>query len=171
MGKEGKETSFSNIFRWTLDPQVGMISLEHLRRGVDNPVFLFHLQPSSLHSLASIDSHLCAEDTYLGQILCAPNCLSPQMAGNRTQKERRASLLLFLSLKNTYSKRGNSDTVVPMYFSYFTILEFFLCLLWQKDFPGSILLVILTYYLRPVSSGLSGSKSKKSITFTVHRVP
>ena len=76
MGKEGKETSFSNIFRWTLDPQVGMISLEHLRRGVDNPVFLFHLQPSSLHSLASIDSHLCAEDTYLGQILCAPNCLS-----------------------------------------------------------------------------------------------
>jgi hypothetical protein len=74
-GKDGKEISFSNIFRWTLDPHVGMISLEHLRQGIDNPVFLFHLQPSGLHSLSSKDSHLCAGDTYLGQILCAQNCL------------------------------------------------------------------------------------------------
>lgn len=74
-GKEGKEISFSNIFRWTLDPQAGIVSLEHLRLGIDNPVFLFHLQPSSPHSLSSIDSHLCAGDTYLGQILFAPHCL------------------------------------------------------------------------------------------------
>jgi hypothetical protein len=74
-GKDGKETSFSNIFRWTLDPHAGMVSLEHLRQGIDNPVLLFHLQPSGLHSLSSIDSHLCAGDTYLGQILCTQNCL------------------------------------------------------------------------------------------------
>ncbi|HEX4840353.1 MAG TPA: DUF6314 family protein, partial [Rhabdochlamydiaceae bacterium] len=54
---------------------VGIISLEHLRQGIDNPVFLFHLQPSGLHSLSSKDSHLCAGDTYLGQILWAQNCL------------------------------------------------------------------------------------------------
>lgn len=74
-GKDGKEISFSNIFRWTLDPLAGMVSLEHLRQGIDNPVLLFHLQPSGLHSLSSVDSHLCAGDTYLGQILCAQNCL------------------------------------------------------------------------------------------------
>ncbi|MBS0649195.1 MAG: winged helix-turn-helix transcriptional regulator [Verrucomicrobia bacterium] len=75
IAKDGKETSFSNIFRWTLDRPAGMISLEHLRRGANHPVFLFHLRPSSFHTLSSVDSHLCAGDTYLGQILCAPNCL------------------------------------------------------------------------------------------------
>lgn len=74
-GKDNKEISFSNIFRWTLDPLAGVVSLEHLRQGIDNPVLLFHLQPSGLHSLSSVDSHLCAGDTYLGQILCAQNCL------------------------------------------------------------------------------------------------
>ena len=67
-GSEGKEMSFSNVFRWTLDKTSGMISLEHLRRGVSRPVFLFHLAPSGSSSLASIDSHLCAEDAYFGQI-------------------------------------------------------------------------------------------------------
>lgn len=66
--KQGAEVSFSNIFRWTLDRQAGVISLEHLRRGPDHPVFLFHLAPSGKHSLSPIDSHLCEGDTYLGQI-------------------------------------------------------------------------------------------------------
>jgi len=64
----GPEVSFSNAFRWTLDRKAGVISLEHLRRGPDRPVFLFHLAPSGKHSLASIDSHLCGEDTYFGSI-------------------------------------------------------------------------------------------------------
>jgi hypothetical protein len=75
LGKDGKEIVFSNIFRWTLDRKAGLISLEHLRQGIDHPVFLFHLLPSGLHCLSSIDSHLCAGDTYLGQILCAQNSL------------------------------------------------------------------------------------------------
>jgi hypothetical protein len=66
-GERG-EIDFSNLFRWTLDRSSGMISLEHLRRGPNHPVFLFHLIPSGSHSLASLDSHLCAEDTYFGQI-------------------------------------------------------------------------------------------------------
>lgn len=67
-GKQGGKFSFSNVFRWTLDRNAGLISLEHLRRGAENPVFLFHLAPTSDYSLASIDSHLCEADTYFGQI-------------------------------------------------------------------------------------------------------
>lgn len=67
-GKQGVDVSFSNVFRWTLDRDAKMISLEHLRYGSDHPVFLFHLTPSGKHSLSSVDSHLCEGDTYFGQI-------------------------------------------------------------------------------------------------------
>jgi len=66
--KEGEKTNFSNVFRWTIDRSAGVISLEHLRRGADHPVFLFHMAPSSSQSLSSVDSHLCGGDTYFGQI-------------------------------------------------------------------------------------------------------
>jgi hypothetical protein len=68
-GKQGNEIDFSNVFRWTLDRDAGLISLEHLRRGINNPVFLFHLAPSGNNTLSSIDSHLCGGDSYFGQIL------------------------------------------------------------------------------------------------------
>jgi len=67
-GKQGEDVIFSNAFRWSLDRNAGMISLEHLRRGLDHPVFLFHLAPSTKHSLSSVDSHFCEGDTYFGQI-------------------------------------------------------------------------------------------------------
>lgn len=63
-----EETGFSNIFRWTLDPFTGMISLEHLRHGLSHPVFLLHLVPKSKNMLSSVDSHLCDGDIYLGHI-------------------------------------------------------------------------------------------------------
>lgn len=69
-GKNGQDTDFSNTFRWTLDLSSGMISLEHLRRGLTRPVFLFHLIPSGSRTLTSLDSHLCEGDTYFGQIFC-----------------------------------------------------------------------------------------------------
>lgn len=67
-GKQNEEVSFSNVFRWTLDRSAGVIALEHLRRGPDHPVFLFHLAPSGKYSLSSVDSHLCGGDAYFGQI-------------------------------------------------------------------------------------------------------
>ena len=67
-GKQGEVVSFSNTFRWSLDRDAGVISLEHLRLGPAHPVFLFHLAPSGKHSLSSVDSHLCEGDTYFGQI-------------------------------------------------------------------------------------------------------
>ncbi len=63
-----KGMHFSNVFRWTIDRRQQLVSLEHLRKGPDHPVFLFHLTPSGLHSLTSVDSHLCGEDAYFGQI-------------------------------------------------------------------------------------------------------
>jgi len=66
--KEGGKVNFSNVFRWTYDRNAGVISLEHLRRGAENPVFLFDLAPSSGQSLSSVNSHLCGGDTYFGQI-------------------------------------------------------------------------------------------------------
>ncbi len=62
------EVSFTNSFRWTIDRDRCLISLEHLRRGPNNPVLIFHLAPSSKNTLASIDSHLPMADTYFGQI-------------------------------------------------------------------------------------------------------
>lgn len=66
--KQGEDLHFSNIFRWTLDRHAGVISLEHLRRGVDHPVFLFHLSPTNQYTLSSVDSHLCESDTYFGEL-------------------------------------------------------------------------------------------------------
>ncbi|HSX26754.1 MAG TPA: DUF6314 family protein [Chlamydiales bacterium] len=67
------DTSFHNVFRWTLDLNTGLISLEHLRYGPERPVFLFHLAPAKPGTLESVDSHLCAEDTYLGNIILQPS--------------------------------------------------------------------------------------------------
>lgn len=66
--KEEVEIKFSNVFRWSYDRSAGVISLEHLRRGPDHPVFLFHMAPAGKSSLSSVDSHLCGGDTYFGQI-------------------------------------------------------------------------------------------------------
>lgn len=67
--------NFSNVFRWTLDRLAGFIALEHLRHGLNNPVFLFHLSPTSSATLSSVDSHLCHEDSYFGQITFDQFCL------------------------------------------------------------------------------------------------
>jgi hypothetical protein len=67
-GKMGKEIGFSNVFRWTLDKEMSLISLDHLRRGWSNPVFLFHLAPTGQRLLSSIDSHLCEGDAYFGRM-------------------------------------------------------------------------------------------------------
>ncbi len=63
------ETAFNNSFRWTLDVNSSLITLEHLRYGLTHPVFLFHLTPTKPSMLEAVDAHLCAADTYLGSIL------------------------------------------------------------------------------------------------------
>ncbi len=67
--KDGKVFDFTNAYRWTLDTVTKVLSLEHLRRGINNPVFLFHLAPDGPNSLSSIDSYLCAGDAYYGKVI------------------------------------------------------------------------------------------------------
>lgn len=62
-------SSFTNSFRWTFDFSQSLISLEHLRYGPNRPVFLFHLAPTRPGVFESVDSHLCGEDTYLGNLI------------------------------------------------------------------------------------------------------
>ncbi|WP_068470231.1 DUF6314 family protein [Candidatus Protochlamydia phocaeensis] len=81
--------NFSNAFRWTLDQQGEMISLEHLRKGRDRPVFLFHLVPSGRASLVSVKAHLCAEDKYEGYFYLGNHnlCLSWRVIGPKKNEE------------------------------------------------------------------------------------
>ncbi len=67
------DTAFSNSFRWTMDLNALLISLEHLRYGTTHPVFLFHLTPTQSQFLKAVDEHLCGEDTYLGNIFWNQN--------------------------------------------------------------------------------------------------
>ncbi len=65
---QGQDISFNNTFRWTLDRSAGMIALEHLRLGPDQPVFLFYLIPTGANVLASVESHLCELDAYFATV-------------------------------------------------------------------------------------------------------
>ena len=67
---EGKEIDFRNQFRWTIDKENSLISVEHMRPGVKNPIFFFHLVPSKEGMLSSIGSHLHKGDVCFGQIFC-----------------------------------------------------------------------------------------------------
>jgi len=75
LGLENQEFNFKNVFRWTLNRLDGMLTLEHLRFGVKNPVFLFHLVPAGEKTLESLHAHLCGEDTYFGQLNLEPPTL------------------------------------------------------------------------------------------------
>lgn len=70
ISQQQQEYAFKNLFRWTRDPFKQIITLEHLRFGVDRPVFLFQLAPTSENVLESISSYICGEDSYLGRLSC-----------------------------------------------------------------------------------------------------
>ncbi len=66
-GKWQNEIGFTNIFRWTYEGT--RISLEHLRHGIEHPVFLFHLVRDKKNSLISQDPFLCRDDCYSGKLV------------------------------------------------------------------------------------------------------
>ena len=62
--KNGVELSFSNVYRWTADRDRRLIRLEHLRFGLERPVYLFDLVPLSEHVWESAAPHICRDDRY-----------------------------------------------------------------------------------------------------------
>ena len=59
----GREIRFFNTFRWTQNHD-GRITLEHLRFGEQQPVFLFQLAPATPSEWRDVDPHLCRQDNY-----------------------------------------------------------------------------------------------------------
>ncbi len=64
----GRGTKFTNVFRWTVDPDGRFIRLEHLRFGAEQPVYLFDLVPASEQILVSSEPHVCREDLYAARL-------------------------------------------------------------------------------------------------------
>lgn len=65
---DGTQCDFKNSYRWTWVPKKTLISLEHLRHGPENPVFLFELTPISTHQFETLHPFLCRDDTYLATL-------------------------------------------------------------------------------------------------------
>ena len=63
---EGREISFHNVYRWTLDR--GELLLEHLRQGEGRPVLLLRFTQKDEHTFTSLQPHVCGKDTYVGQL-------------------------------------------------------------------------------------------------------
>jgi len=70
VSEDNKQFEFSNVFRWSRRLTDGVINLEHLRFGAQNPVFLFSLVPMDGNTLESMEAHACNEDSYFGQLRC-----------------------------------------------------------------------------------------------------
>ncbi len=66
--ESGRQTTFSNVFRWTADTDGRFIRLEHLRFGPDHPVYLFDLAPVDDEALESSEPHVCREDLYAARM-------------------------------------------------------------------------------------------------------
>lgn len=64
----GHPISFSNVFRWTADPDGRFIHLEHLRLGPGHPVSLFDLVPVAEGVLESSEPYFCQEDCYAARM-------------------------------------------------------------------------------------------------------
>ncbi len=60
----GKELEFNNVYRWTLAEDAGIIRLEHLRFGRNQPVYLFDLAPTDNITFQSVSPHCCGADLY-----------------------------------------------------------------------------------------------------------
>ncbi len=71
--EEEMQIQFSNTLRWSLDLSSGTIALEHLRLGMENPVFLVQLKPKTETLLIAVDSHLNGPNAYFAQVQIAPH--------------------------------------------------------------------------------------------------
>ena len=64
-----KPIAFNNVFRWTRFAE--HLRLEHLRHGVDRPVFLFDLAATDDGNWREARPHLCGDDVYRATLLLA----------------------------------------------------------------------------------------------------
>lgn len=70
----GRDIRFFNTFRWTR--QEDKLSLEHLRFGENQPVFLFQLVPIDENTWRDAEPHLCRQDHYSARLVIQDQCLN-----------------------------------------------------------------------------------------------
>ena len=63
-----RQTTFSNVFRWTAEADHSSIRLEHLRFGPTQLVYLFNLVPAGDGILESSEPHVCQKDLYAARM-------------------------------------------------------------------------------------------------------
>lgn len=64
----GPGAHFTDALRWTLDTDMAVLRLEHLRRGPDEPVPLVELVDDGEGGLEPLAPHLCGDDRYEGSL-------------------------------------------------------------------------------------------------------
>lgn len=67
----GRETTYTDRLRWTLDGPAHELSLHHLRQGEAHPVHLADLHDAGEGRFLSVLPHRCADDTYLVELRAA----------------------------------------------------------------------------------------------------
>jgi hypothetical protein len=83
----GRPLRFSNIFRWSIIDSTGQLRLEHLRFGVEHPVFLFDLAASPDGAWESVSPHLCHEDCYSARMSVQSDHLALRWAVDGPSKQ------------------------------------------------------------------------------------
>ena len=87
----GREITFTNVYRWTADPDGRLIRLEHLRFGPGDPVYLFDLVPVGERVLESAEPHVCREDLYSARMEYDDATVRLTWAVTGPQKDERIS--------------------------------------------------------------------------------
>jgi hypothetical protein len=93
--KRTGQINCSNRLSWTLDEESCKIRVEHLRHGLDAPVFLFDLLPYGRNTLLSIDAHFCRQDCYFGHLMQEGSALRLQWRVIGPKKNEEISYFYF----------------------------------------------------------------------------
>jgi hypothetical protein len=75
-GLRNKTMKCSNVYRWQFNNEKQTVSLEHLRFGINHPVYLFDFIFQSEFQLISACPHLCSKDLYSATMLMEEKSLS-----------------------------------------------------------------------------------------------
>jgi hypothetical protein len=86
--ERGPEQRFHNVFRWSL-LEPALVRLEHLRFGVDRPVWLFDLAPATEGLWLPAGPHVCREDCYTAELRLADGGLSLDWTITGPRKQER----------------------------------------------------------------------------------
>lgn len=63
-----KEFLFTNAYRWTLNPSESSMTLEHIRFGIEQPVYLFDFYPVEVNEWETRQAHQCQLDSYTAKL-------------------------------------------------------------------------------------------------------